>query len=413
MTLRDTLRTAIRALAKNKMRAGLTVLGVVIGIAAVTTMVSVGQSAGAMMQNQFEALGANMVVVIPGSRQSGPVREGVQPSLTPADAKAIALECPSVHVASPIVSTRAQVIYGNSNWNPEEMVGVGVDYLQVRTWPLRAGTFITEQDITSANKVCVLGHTLVKELFQTANPIGETVRIKNIPFKVIGVLETKGANMMGQDQDNVLLMPYTAARKRLQGSMFSNIDTIVASAKTRDLMPQVVSEIENLLLERHRISPGSRPDFEVFDTTQIANILNIVTGSLTLMLSAIAAISLIVGGVGIMNIMLVSVTERTREIGVRMAVGARPRDILRQFLVESVMLSTFGGLLGFALGVSAAAGVTTAINSFSSGVKWPVIVSLPAGAIAVAFSAAVGIFFGFYPARRASRLDPIEALRYE
>jgi putative ABC transport system permease protein len=293
------------------------------------------------------------------------------------------------------------------------MIGVGIDYLQVRTWPLRAGAFITERDITSANKVCVIGHTIVAELFQTENPIGATVRIKNIPFKVIGVLETKGANMMGQDQDNILLMPFTSVRKRIQGSTFDNVDLIVASAKSREAMPQAVAEIENLLLERHRITPGSRPDFEVFDTTQIANVLNIITGSLTLMLSAIAAISLVVGGVGIMNIMLVSVTERTREIGVRMAVGARPRDILRQFLVESVLLSSFGGLIGFSLGVAAAAGVTLAINEFSNGVKWPVVVSIPAGIVAVIFSAAVGIFFGFYPARRASRLDPIEALRYE
>jgi putative ABC transport system permease protein len=413
MTLGDTLRTAVRALTKNKMRASLTVLGVVIGIAAVTTMVSVGQSAAAMMQNQFESLGANMVVVMPGSGQRGPVREGYRPTLTPDDAEAIADECPAVRVASPIVNTQGQVIYGNSNWSPQEMIGVGIDYLQVRTWPLRAGVFITDRDITAANKVCVIGHTIVAELFQTENPIGATVRIKNIPFKVIGVLETKGANMMGQDQDNILLMPYTSVRKRLQGSTFSNIDLIVASAKSREAMPAAVAEIDNLLLERHRISPGSRPDFEVFDTTQIANILNLITGSLTLMLSAIAAISLVVGGVGIMNIMLVSVTERTREIGVRMAVGARPRDILRQFLVESVLLSSFGGLIGFGLGVAAAAGVTLAINEFSNGVKWPVVVSIPAGIVAVGFSAAVGIFFGFYPARRASRLDPIEALRYE
>ncbi|MBX3443784.1 MAG: ABC transporter permease [Planctomyces sp.] len=414
MTLRDTLRTAMRALFKNKMRAGLTVLGVVIGIAAVTTMVSIGQSAGAMMQAQFESLGANMVVIMPANARQGPVREGYRPTLTPQDALAIVDECPSVFVTSPIVNAQGQVIYGNSNWSPQELQGVGVDFLQVSTRPLKAGTFFTEQDITGANKVCVIGHTLVAELFQTENPIGATVRIKNIPFRVIGVLEAKGANMMGQDQDNILLMPYTAVRKRLQGSAFSNVDLIVASARTRELMPQAVIEVETLLRERHRINEGQRPDFEVFDTTQIANVLNIITGSLTLMLSAIAAISLVVGGVGIMNIMLVSVTERTREIGVRMAVGARPRDILRQFLVESVLLSTMGGLVGFGLGVGAAASVTTAINSFSgSGVHWPMVISFPAGVVAVIFSAAVGIFFGFYPARRAARLDPIDALRYE
>ena len=250
-------------------------------------------------------------------------------------------------------------------------------------------------------------------LFQTTNPIGETIRIKNIPFKVIGVLERKGANLFGQDQDNVILMPCTTVRKRLQGSEFDNVNSILVSARSLAVAPEARHEITQLLAERHRIQPGDTLDFTVQDTAEIAAILGTITGTLTLMLSAIAAISLLVGGVGIMNIMLVSVTERTREIGIRMAVGARSGDILRQFLVEAVLLSMIGGLIGFLLGIGASAGLTTLINSVTSGSQWPIVISLPAGGIAVAFSAAVGVFFGFYPARRASRLDPIEALRYE
>jgi len=407
------MRIALRALRKNKMRAGLTILGVVIGIAAVTTMVSIGQSASQLVQSQFELLGTNVIVVLPGSHRSHGVRQGVRPTLTAKDSEAIGRQCPSVLASTPLVGTGGQVIYGNANWNPSEMHGVGLDYLTVRNWPLRHGGFFTEGDIMSAAKVCVIGQTLVAKLFQTTNPLGASIRVRNVPFRVIGILEPKGANMVGQDQDNIILMPYTTVRKRLHGSGFDNVHAILVSAKSMTGMRDAESDIRQLLLERHRISPGEPADFEVQNTDEIAKVLGMITGTLTAMLSSIAGISLLVGGVGIMNIMLVSVTERTREIGIRMAVGARPRDILRQFLVEAVLLSCIGGVIGFGLGVAASMGATAIINSLTSGTQWPIVISIPAAVIAFVFASGVGIFFGYYPARRASKLDPIDALRYE
>ncbi|MCI0684271.1 MAG: ABC transporter permease [Gemmataceae bacterium] len=413
MNLLLTIRVALRALAKNKLRAGLTVLGVVIGIAAVTTMVSIGESAGAYVQGQLQGLGTNVIIVQPGMGQSGGVREANLPTLTAKDARAIAEECPAVLAVTPIVGAGGQVIYGNVNWKPREMWGVGADYPVVRNWAPRAGVFFTERDVSTANRVCVIGHTVATKLFQTGDPLQRTIRIKNIPLVVIGVLERKGANMVGQDQDDIVLIPYSTVKQRLQGSAFDNVNAIMVSARTQRQMADAESEIHQLLLERHHIHPGEAPDFRVQNMTEIANIMGIVTGTITLLLSAIAGISLLVGGVGIMNIMLVSVTERTREIGIRMAVGARARDILRQFLVEAVLLSALGGVVGVALGIGASAGVTAIINSFSPDAKWPVVISIPAATVALLFAAAVGMIFGYYPARRASRLDPIEALRYE
>jgi putative ABC transport system permease protein len=407
-----TLRIALRALGKNKMRAGLTVLGVVIGIAAVTTMVSLGQSASGLVKGQFESVGTNVIVIFPGTQRRGPIDQPII-TLTAKDCDAIAEECPNVLAASPVVGATGQVVYGHTNYGPRELVGVGTDFVIVRNWELRQGGFFTQREVISSAKVCVLGQTVVAKLFQTADPVGQTVRIKNIPFRVIGVLEEKGANMVGEDQDDVVLMPYTTVRKRLQGSEFDNVGAILVSAKSPLVVGEAQNEIIQLLSERHHIHPGEAPDFAVQDLAEIANIFAVVTGTLTLMLSAIAAISLLVGGVGIMNIMLVSVTERTREIGIRLAVGARERDILRQFLVEAVLLSGIGGVIGFALGVAAATSLTMLINFLSSGADWPVIISLPAGIVAFLFATAVGVFFGYYPARRASRLDPIEALRYE
>lgn len=395
------------------MRAALTVLGVVIGIAAVTAMVSVGMSASKLVQGEFENLGTNVIVVIPGNEQSrGGVRRQVQ-SLTPDDAQALASECPSVLAATPFVFAAAPAVYGNCNWTARETFGVDENFPTVRNWQIRLGDFFTERDVNSAAKVCVLGQTVVKNLFQTANPIGKTIRVKNIPFEVIGVFESKGANMVGDDQDDVLIMPYTTVRKRLQGSNFDTVNIIMASARSTELMKSAEIEMQNLLLDRHKIGLGQAADFEVANTTEIANVFSIITGTLTLMLAAIAGISLVVGGVGIMNIMLVSVTERTREIGIRMAVGARGRDILMQFLVESMVLSLIGGLIGVAIGVGASVGLTTLINAVSSGRPWPIVISFPAALVALVFSAGVGIIFGYYPAWRASRLDPIDALRYE
>ncbi len=409
-----TIRIALRALGKNKLRASLTVLGVVIGIAAVTTMVSLGQSASALVQGQLQGLGTNVLVVLPGSDPRGGVRTENVITLTAADADAMPRECPAVLAASPLVFANGlQVIYGNSNWKPNDLVGVGPTYLTVRNWSLRTGDFFTENDMSARSTVCVIGETVVAKLFQTTDPIGEMVRIKNTPFRVIGILEKKGANLVGQDQDNIVLIPYTTVQKRLQNTAFSNVQAVMLSARTIGQMNDAEMQVRQLLLERHHIAAGEPADFQVRNTTEIAKVLGVVTGTITLMLAAIAGISLLVGGVGIMNIMLVSVTERTREIGIRMAMGARSRDILRQFLVEAVLLSSMGGIVGIALGISASAGLTALITAISSGSKWPMVISLPAAGIALLFAAAVGIFFGYYPARRASKMDPIEALRYE
>jgi putative ABC transport system permease protein len=380
-------RIATAALAKNKMRAGLTILGVVIGIAAVTAMVSIGTSASELVQGEFKNLGTNVIVISPGSRQARGARSGQVPSLTVGDIQAISKECPSVLAASPIVGAVGQVISGNNNWRPRDLVGVGADYLLVRNWQISGGNFFADGDINNANKVCVIGATVAKKLFQTANPLGQTVRIKNIPFEIVGVLASKGANIVGDDQDDVVLMPFTTVRKRLQGSNFNNVDVALASARSTDLMGVAEQEIRSLMMDRHRISMGQPPDFEVANTTEIASAFGIVTGTLTAMLASIAGISLVVGGVGIMNIMLVSVTERTREIGIRMAVGARPKDILMQFLVEAMVLSLVGGAIGVTLGIVGSVGLTMAINAVSSGRDWPIIVNQWAAIVSLIFSA--------------------------
>jgi putative ABC transport system permease protein len=408
-----TLRIALRALAKNKLRAGLTVLGVVIGIAAVTAMVSLGQSATGLVQNELQGIGTNVMVVFPGRQHRGGVRQGLLPTLTAADSDAIAEQCASILASSPVVGMQGHLVFGNSNYNPRDCIGVGIDYLTVRNWPLRQGGFFTDREISSAAPVCVIGHTLVAKLFQTTDPINQIIRIKEVPFRVIGVLEAKGANMVGEDQDDILLTPFSTMRKRLQGSEFDNVNAIICSARSMGVMMDAKNEIIQLLSERHRIHPGEPIDFEVGTTIEMSNLLGKILGTMTLMVASIAGISLVVGGVGIMNIMLVSVTERTREIGIRMAVGARGRDILLQFLVEAVMLSFIGGIIGFGLGCAASVGLTTLINSITSGTRWPIVISFNAAVMAFLFAAAVGIFFGFYPARRASLLDPIEALRYE
>jgi putative ABC transport system permease protein len=413
MSFMLTVAVAIRALLRNKMRASLTVLGIVIGISAVTTMVSIGSSAGQLLQDQIQSIGSNFIVVQPTFEKRRGVKTGSLPSLTDQDAIAIGRECESVLAYSPLVFGAKPVVRGNTNMQPKEMWGVGVDYLRVRTWDIDAGGFFTERDERAGNCVCVIGHTIVRELFPADNPIGQQLRIGNIPFTVVGVLGKKGASLTGDDQDNVMLMPYTTVKKRLQGSSFNDVAAILVGAKSPEQIEPAKAEIQQLLMDRHKIAFGQKPDFEVVTSAQLSELFGKITGIMTALLASIAGISLLVGGVGIMNIMLVSVTERTREIGIRMAVGARGWDIMVQFLIESVVLSCFGGAIGLALGVAASVGITRAINAISSGADWPVVVSIPAGILAMVFAAVVGLVFGLYPAWRASRLDPIDALRYE
>jgi putative ABC transport system permease protein len=413
MSFIDLILISLRALGKNKLRSFLTVLGIMIGIASVMTMVSIGQGASELVRFQFKNLGSNVIIVTPANSRNQGVRSGIVMTLTQADTAAIAAECSSVAAVTPLIGTSGQVIKDNINWNPKEMYGVGPDYVIVRNWPLESGRFLNDADVAANARFCVIGQTIANQLFPDSDPIDKQIRFKNIPMTVVGVLSKKGANLFGQDQDDIILMPYTTVRKRLEGSPFANVGFAMVSARSEKLTGQALQEIRALLSERHRISPGEEPDFDVRNMAEIENVMNMITGALTAMLSAIAAISLVVGGVGIMNIMLVSVTERTREIGIRMALGARPRDILWQFLVESAVLSSIGGMIGIALGVAASAGITGLINMALPSSNWPFAVSIPAAIVALLFAAAVGLFFGYYPARRASRLDPIDALRYD
>jgi putative ABC transport system permease protein len=415
MNLSLIIRVAFRALAKNKMRAGLTVLGIVIGVAAVILMVSICQSAGRLIQDQFQSMGTNVVIVHPGSQKGGGVHMGFGSvtTLTAADADAIAADCPAVLAATPMVNARGQVVAGNQNWYPDEIIGVNSSYLTVRNWQIGSGDFFTESDIHSAAKVCVIGTTVADNLFQTRECVGSMIRIKSIPFAVVGVLEPKGSNLFGQDQDNVVLAPFTTIKKRVSGSTFHNVDVVFVSACSVTRMQDAQEEITALLRQRHHLRPAADDDFAVHNTSEVANSLKTITTVMALLLGSIAGVSLVVGGVGIMNIMLVSVTERTREIGIRLAVGARSRDILRQFLVEAVVLSTLGGAIGVACGVGAAATARFVVNTWFSSTQWPLTISVEAILVALAFSGSVGMFFGYYPARKASRLDPIESLRYE
>ena len=400
-----TFKIALRALRRNKMRSVLTTLGIIIGVGAVIAMVGVGNGAKSQVEAQIASLGQNVILVFSGSITSSGIRTGwgSAGTLTLDDVKGISREIPGVVAVSPEVRTSAQVASGNQNWYTQ-VLGEAPEYFDIRQWPLVTGAVFGEQDVRGANKVAIIGKTVANQLFGDDDPIGQIIRIRQVPFVVVGVLTPKGLSVMGTDQDDIIIVPYTSAMKRLL--RVTNLRAINVQTASPDLLTSIQKQIVDLLRDHHHIGPGKDDDFTVRNQQEIAEMATATTKVMTLLLGAIASVSLVVGGIGIMNIMLVSVTERTREIGIRMAVGAHGRDILLQFLIEAITLSSLGGIIGIALGVS-----TAKILSAVAG--WPTLVSASSIMAAFLFSAAVGVFFGFYPARKAAQLDPIEALRYE
>jgi putative ABC transport system permease protein len=386
----------------------LTMLGIIIGVGAVIIMVAIGSGASEMIAQQIASMGSNLLIVIPGATTSGGARMGFGSvsTLTSDDAKAIRDECSAVKAVGPIWGGVTQVVYGNQNWNTG-VNGTLPEYFEIRDWPLASGRIFNDQEITGAVKVAVLGQSVVDNLFESQDPLGQVIRIKKVPFTVIGVLSPKGQSARGDDQDDIVYIPLTTAQKKVFGSALPNtVRAITVQARDIELMAEAENQVNNLLKQRHRTQRGQLPDFTVRNLTELMATAQESARVMTLLLGSIALVSLLVGGIGIMNIMLVSVTERTREIGIRMAVGARGKDILFQFLTESVVLSLVGGLIGIGLGVLGA----KVTSSFTG---WSVLISYWALLISFTFAAAVGIFFGFYPAHKASRLNPIDALRYE
>jgi len=404
-----TLRAALRALRRNKMRSGLTTLGIVIGVAAVIAMVSIGRGANVAVQQQIASLGTNLLMVIPGATTSGGARSGWGgvSTLTVRDGEAIRSDVPAAEDVTWFKRAIAQVVYGDTNWSTS-VQGTTASYSTVRQWPVAKGSFFTQRDDTTANRVAVLGQTVVDNLFGPGeDPIDATIRVKDVPFRVIGVLARKGQTTWGQDQDDVVVMPFGTAERRVLGTeILGSVDMIWVTAASQHDIAAAAEQVTLLLRDRHRIQPGQDDDFTVRDLNEMAQASVSASQVMTRLLLAVASISLLVGGIGIMNILLVSVTERTREIGIRMAVGAKSRHILLQFLVEAITLSFVGGLGGVLLGVSTARLVSTLAG-------WPTLISPGAVLGSLLFSGAVGVFFGFYPARKAARLDPIAALRYE
>ncbi len=405
MILLATLRIAIRALRRNTLRTLLTMLGIIIGVGAVIAMVSIGNGAKAQVEAQIASLGQNVVLVLAGNSSRGGFSMGFgsASSLTREDFDAIRKEVSGINGVSPEVRTFAQLAAGNQNINTQVM-GVGEDYVEIRAWPVESGSNFTDQDVRNSNKVALIGKTAAATLFGDSDPVGQIVRIKNAPFTIVGALAGKGMSMMGSDQDDVVLVPFTSAMKRLTGQ--TTFRSFTVQAASPETLADVQSELSDLLRQRHKIGPAKDDDFIVRTQQEISDTATATSKIMTVLLGSIAGVSLLVGGIGIMNIMLVSVTERTREIGVRMAVGARSRDILLQFLIEAVVLSILGGVIGIATGVGSS-------RLLAANFGWATLVSTDSIMIAFVFSAAIGIFFGFYPARKAAQLDPIEALRYE
>ena len=401
-------RVALRAIWRNKIRSLLTALGIIVGIAAVIAVIAIGQGASTEMQRSISSMGNNLVMIFPGSMRTGGMQmgAGAVTTLTPEDGEQIQLQLQHlVAGVTPMVRSAAQVIVQENNW-ATTISGCGSAFPIVRGWDVGDGAFFTDADVRAGNRVVILGKTVADNLFGETDPVGQTIRVKNMPFKVVGVMQTKGTNSMGQDQDDILIMPYSTVKRVLQRSKFNNVNQLLVSLHSLDDLETAKEEITALLRQRHKLGNDKEDDFTVRDMTEILDSITSITRLMTILLTCVASISLIVGGIGIMNIMLVSVTERTKEIGLRMAIGARPIDILMQFLLESIVLALVGGFIGIIVGVSGALTVGHVQ-------KWPILITQSSIVISFTFSALVGVAFGFFPALRASRLNPIDCLRYE
>jgi putative ABC transport system permease protein len=407
MNLFMIFRIAFRALARNKMRSVLTMLGIIIGVSAVIAMVSIGQGAQASVQEQIASVGTNLLFVGAGSQNVGGVRSGTgqtnRNTLTVEDIEAIRREIPSVSMATPTVNARSQLIFQNQNWN-SQVQGVNEQFPQIRKWEVQSGEFFTEADVRTAARVIVIGETIAENLFPGIDPVGQTLRVRELPFRVVGVMRAKGQDPGGRDQDDILFAPYSTVQKKLLAITYVQFAYVSAISPNATYTAQ--EQIGDLLRQRHRLAPNEEDDFFVRNLTDVAEAAEETNRIMTILLGSIASVSLLVGGIGIMNIMLVSVTERTREIGIRMAIGARSSAVRKQFLIESIVLSLIGGFIGIIFGIAISIIIPKMLG-------WPTLVSLSAIAGSVIFSAAVGIFFGYYPARKAAGLDPIDALRYE